>query len=179
MQIDIKNLFQEQDKFDTLVLKNHHLTAKEIFEPRLLAFIVELGEFINSTKSFKFWSFKVPFKKYWFNNDKIKLTNKQKEITLEEFIDGLHFLLSLGLYLKTKKTIYVIEEKKNINLFMMLFLVYQDAIKLKNHRSLILYEKLFQNYFNLLAYFDFTVEEILATFQKKLAINFQRQKDFY
>ena len=50
----------------------------------MLALLVELGELANETRSFKFWSKKGP---------------SPQEVIVEEYVDGIHFLLSLGLAL--------------------------------------------------------------------------------
>ena len=48
----------------------------------MLALLVEIGELANETRSFKFWSVKPA---------------SEKKIILEEFVDGIHFILSLGI----------------------------------------------------------------------------------
>jgi dimeric dUTPase (all-alpha-NTP-PPase superfamily) len=57
----------------------------DILRKKMIAFFVEIGEFINEERSFKYWSRK-------------KENDRQK--VLEEYVDGLHFVLSLGLDIK-------------------------------------------------------------------------------
>jgi len=48
---------------------------------RILALFTEVGEFANATKCFKYWSNKPP---------------ESKERLLDEYVDILHFYLSIG-----------------------------------------------------------------------------------
>jgi len=54
----------------------------DVFLEKGLALLVELAELANETRCFKFWSEKGP---------------SNKEIILEEYVDSIHFLLSLGI----------------------------------------------------------------------------------
>src|SRR5699024_11734252 len=75
-------LYEMQRKLDMYIEENHSLVKEGIFPKKLLALLVELGELANETRCFKFWSTKPP---------------SQKQVILEEYVDVLHFILSLGL----------------------------------------------------------------------------------
>ena len=55
--------------------------SKDFLNERILALFVEVGEFANATRSFKYWSKKPP---------------ESKERLLDEYVDMLHFYLSIG-----------------------------------------------------------------------------------
>ncbi len=76
-------LFDQQRRLDERIKEEHQLSGNQ-FDERLLALLVELGELANETRSFKFWSTKGP---------------SPQDVILEEYVDGIHFLLSLGLAL--------------------------------------------------------------------------------
>lgn len=76
-------LFDRQRELDERIKEEHQLSGNQ-FDERLLALHVELGELANETRSFKFWSKKGP---------------SPQDVILEEYVDGIHFLLSLGLAL--------------------------------------------------------------------------------
>ncbi|UTT44037.1 MULTISPECIES: dUTP diphosphatase [Exiguobacterium] len=76
-------LFDRQRELDERIKEEHQLSGNQ-FDERLLALLVELGELANETRSFKFWSTKGP---------------SPQDVILEEYVDGIHFLLSLGLAL--------------------------------------------------------------------------------
>lgn len=75
-------LFSKQEKLDRYITEKQQLTNANLFEERMLALLVELGELANETRCFKFWS---------------KKEASPRRIVLEEYVDNIHFLLSLGL----------------------------------------------------------------------------------
>src|SRR5690625_1141477 len=84
-------LFSMQRKLDDHIKTKHNLVHENLLEDKYLALLVELGELANETRCFKFWS--------------TKPANAREQI-LEEYVDGIHFILSLGIekgYRFTKK----------------------------------------------------------------------------
>ena len=82
VEINLTPLLKEQFSLDKTIQDNHHISYEQTKDQRLLALLVELGEFANTTRCFKFWS------------------NKgldTKERILDEASDCLHFYLSLKL----------------------------------------------------------------------------------
>src|SRR5690625_5632985 len=71
-----------QHKLDTYIEQNHQVEGKELIEEKILALLVELGKCANENRCFKFWSTK---------------GKSEQAIILEEFVDNIHFLLSIGL----------------------------------------------------------------------------------
>lgn len=82
MTFNIESLFAMQKELDERIEDQHQLHQENTTEKRILALQVELGELANETRCFKFWSLKPP---------------AEKSVILEEYVDGLHFILSLGL----------------------------------------------------------------------------------
>ena len=82
MLCELTDLYKKQKELDLEIAKNHNVTYKSTRNKRTLALLVELGEFANATRTFKYWSNKGP---------------ESKERVLDEFADGLHFILSLGI----------------------------------------------------------------------------------
>ena len=82
MICDLTDLYNKQRELDLNIAKNHNITYESTRNKRTLALLVELGEFANATRTFKYWSNK---------------SGESKERILDEFADGLHFLLSLGI----------------------------------------------------------------------------------
>ena len=73
-------LFKMQYQLDKTINDKHNTTYETTLTKRIMAFMVELGEFANETRCFKYWSVK---------------PSSEKEVVLEEYIDGIHFILSL------------------------------------------------------------------------------------
>jgi dimeric dUTPase (all-alpha-NTP-PPase superfamily) len=77
----LKELFKTQRKLDEKIIENHNLHGRDLFSRKIAAFVVEMSEMANEIRFFKYWSNKGP---------------SLKETILEEYIDSLHFLLSIG-----------------------------------------------------------------------------------
>ena len=164
MKIDLSTLYPLQAELDLDIAKRHNVTYESTFHSRLLALIVELGEFANETRCFKYWSLKGP---------------SEKNVILEEYVDGLHFILSLGVALKAQKMIYEISAKKEYNLVNAILDAYQSAIDLKDNYSLANYEVAMSNYLNLIAYLGVTPDEVINAYRSKLLVNYERQINKY
>ena len=82
---------------DKEIALNHNINYEVTHNKRLLALIIEIGELANETRCFKFWSNKGA---------------SPKEITMDEYADGLHFFLSLGIPLKTEKFEYELSKNE-------------------------------------------------------------------
>ena len=165
MKINLSKLFDQQSKFDRYIHKKHNLTYKKIFFETKLALFVELAELANEVKSFKFWSIK---------------GSGPKEKILEEYSDGLHFIISLCLAKKVNPFFNINEKnkisptKKEITTkFLALFKLIH---KLKSKNSL---RKWFIKYLNFGFYLGFSLKEILKGYAEKNKINYQRQKNKY
>ena len=90
--MNLKELYKMQndlDKFivdatynsigDEMIIVNHN--DINFLNERLLALFAEVGEFANATRCFKYWSHK---------------PSESKERLLDEYVDILHFYLSVG-----------------------------------------------------------------------------------
>src|SRR5690625_2168882 len=79
---ELDNVIFYAKKLDDYIAKSHSLVDEDLFDQKVLALIVELSELANETRSFKFWSMN---------------QSGDREQIVEEFVDGIHFMLSLGL----------------------------------------------------------------------------------
>src|SRR5699024_502356 len=71
-----------QQQLDKYILDNQQLRTHHVFNDKYLYILVELGELENEKRCIKFWSTK---------------GKSEKAVILEEYVDNIHFLLSLGL----------------------------------------------------------------------------------
>ena len=78
----LKELFELQRKLDQRIIVNHNLQEDFLLKKKILALQVEIGELANETRCFKYWSKKGP---------------SEKSIILEEYVDCIHFILSIGI----------------------------------------------------------------------------------
>lgn len=164
--INLSEIFDQQTKLDQHIHSNHRLSYANIFEELKLALAVELGELANEVRCFKFWSFKQP---------------SEKEVILEEYVDGIHFITSLAIAKNVKNynqwSINVNSKqhtKKEITvLFNQLF---GRVNKLNNKLSIV---KWYKDYIKLGYALGFSFDEIKTAYTKKNEINHQRQNNNY
>lgn len=164
--MDIANLHElylAQAKLDETIAKNHNVSYATTRSPRTLALLVEIGEFANTTRSFKYWSNK---------------GMEDKDTVLDEYADGLHFFLSLGIDIKTTKEVYEISKPSN-NLTDQFHLVYRLICNFKDDASDINYIKAFQEFLNILPLIGYTWKDLEEAYYKKLGTNYRRQETNY
>lgn len=212
--MNLQRLFEAQAELDAFIEQQHPtLPGENRLEKKVLALLVELGECANEWRGFKFWSNdqepKIG-KPIECNNCrgiglivdyeplKNKVSNKVKLCTrcqgkrvvnaknplLEEYVDCLHFILSIGNdlqfdYKEFLKRQFAMDEDIN-RLFIDVTI---STGKIIHH-----YGTNFARYFlcATLHYFleigrklGFTEEQIEEAYWKKYEINKQRQRDGY
>lgn len=159
----LKEMYQKQLELDNEIANNHHINYEETKEKRILALLVELGELANATRCFKFWSFK---------------SSEVKERVLDEYADGLHFLLSIGLaYGYVVDSIEVTE--KTGDLTSSILESYHYINEFYNDRSLVKYLKAFEGYLKILTKLGCSWSEAYDAYFIKLKENHHRQDSNY
>jgi dimeric dUTPase (all-alpha-NTP-PPase superfamily) len=161
--IDLTPLFPLQEALDRQIEEDHGVDYPSTFERRVLALLVELGEFANETRCFKYWSFKAP---------------SPKEKILDEYADGLHFLLSLGIPLGAKELILSPKEY-DIPLYDAILDVYGEVVGLSKSYDLSHYKAAFSAYLGLLPLMGYGEEDAKDAYLKKLKVNHERQEGHY
>jgi dimeric dUTPase (all-alpha-NTP-PPase superfamily) len=163
MNIELTPLLAEQAKLDAHIQQQHQVSYASTREKRILALLVEVGEMINETKTFKFWS---------------KKPSAEKPIILDEYADGLHFLLSLSIEADSSKSLYdiAIVTKTLTEATIDVFQSISDLSKAFTKGAL---ENAFQDYLNLIPLLGFTSEEVVEAYFKKLGVNYTRQQNAY
>ena len=163
MICDLKDLYIKQEELDLEIANNHHITYENTRNKRILALLVELGEFANTTRTFKFWSNKGP---------------EGKEIMLDEFADGLHFLLSLGVD-KGYQVDTIEVEDDDLSLTDSLLKSYELASRYNLEQSISNYLRLFENYLRALYKIGYSWSEAKEAYYTKLQENHHRQETNY
>ncbi|WP_313800720.1 dUTP diphosphatase [Cytobacillus sp.] len=163
--MNYQKLFAMQKGLDQHIESQHQLENEDLFDRKILALLVELGELANETRCFKFWSVK---------------PSSSKETILEEFVDGVHFILSLGLECGFEQKIDFIEKKEveeSIN--DQFLIVFEKVSQFKKCKCLEKYQELFQAYIHLGELLGFHAEDIEKAYMDKNEVNYQRQKEGY
>ena len=160
---DLKEMFSAQAKLDETIHQNHNVNYAVTHDRRILALLVEIGEFANTTRCFKYWSNK---------------GMEDKEIVLDEYADGMHFFLSLGIDIETHKTKYEIE-KPNCDLTSQIHLVYSAIEEFKRDCNELNYVDAFSAFLNIIPLLGYNFEEVKEAYFKKLGVNYVRQDTNY
>ncbi len=164
MIISLNKLQEYQLELDKVINKAHNTSYETTRDERLLALLVELSELANATRTFKYWSLK---------------GSESKERVLDEFADGLHFLLSLTLAYDVTLDEFHVEKEEGISLNEM-FLKTYDAINRfyvdRSEDSLLL---AFKTYLSLGIALKFSKEDIINGYLKKISVNYKRQEEGY
>ena len=163
MLCDLTDLYIKQKELDLEIANNHNITYSSTRNKRLLALLVELGEFANTTRTFKFWSNK---------------GMEEKAIVLDEFADGLHFLLSLGI-----DQGYIVDtievEDDDMVLTDNLIHTYELVTSFYKEQTLSNYLKMFSSYLRALFKIGYVWEDAKNAYYLKCKENHVRQETNY
>ena len=163
MICSLTDLYRKQKELDEEIARNHQVTYESTRNKRTLALLVELGEFANATRTFKYWSNKGA---------------ESKERILDEFADGLHFLLSLGI-----DQGYVVDSIEvnddNHSLTDTLLATYELTSIFYSNQSIQNYLSMFISYLRCLFKLGYSWEEAKEAYYLKLKENHNRQNTNY
>ena len=144
--------------------KRKIIDNQEILIAKFLALIVEIAEFANERRSFKYWSSKPA---------------SSKKILLEEYIDGLHFIVSIANSLNLKIIDLVVTQQKYDNLNLAFLDLLAVTLKLLAQKSLVVINQWFNIYYSIAKMCDFSDTDIFECYLNKNQINHLRQEQNY
>jgi dimeric dUTPase (all-alpha-NTP-PPase superfamily) len=161
--MQLTKLFIMQHELDSFI-QNTRKAESDVFREKGLALLVELAELANETRIFKFWSTKGP---------------SEDDIILEEYVDSIHFLLSLGI----EKGFDSLEQWPMGEVdgdLTELFLKTTSAISnFLNELTIEAYENVWIHYGSIAGKLGFTYEDITSAYIAKNEENYKRQKIGY
>ncbi len=161
--MNLAELYKIQEKLDNRIRTEHGLKDKNLIPAKILALQVEFGELANETRCFKFWSNKGP--------------SSEKDI-LEEYVDCLHFILSIGLE-SGLTGIDLVKIDSADNLTDQFQNIFANIIAFRHEPTSDNYGKLFSHFILLGSKLGFTNEKIYRAYLEKNKVNHQRQDEGY
>lgn len=164
--MDIKRLFEIQHQLDEHIRTNHPvLPGEDRLKKLILALQVELGECANEWRGFKYWS----------NNQNPNISE-----LLMEYVDCLHFLLSIGNTLNIGDVLKTFEPEGNdvVDLFNLLF-EHISFLLDKECQGVHFYSMVFTDFLFLGKQLGFTEDEVETAYLEKNKINYNRQNSGY
>lgn len=201
--MNLINLFETQRILDERIMEKHpELVGQNNLDWKILALQVELGECANEWRGFKKWSNdQEPRTKLftWIDglgkcvestsDPRMLIENGQfnafriKNPLLEEYVDCLHFILSIGLELEfTDLCINHSSVKRlpeQIDSMINFSTVFSFVDQLRRTKSFHWYDSLFERFIILGFSLGFTWEQIEQAYYDKNAINHTRQDTGY
>lgn len=161
--MNLQRLFALQKELDLRIVSQHNLQSENLIQRKVLALQVEIGELANETRCFKYWSDKGP---------------SAKDVILEEYVDCLHFILSIGL---EKEFSDIDIEPKFVDTslteqFLNLYIDLNDFIICSSYDQ---YATLFECFLSLGLTLGFTGEDVENAYLDKNLTNHNRQATGY
>lgn len=162
--MDWKQLFSMQKELDDRIESEHNLVEEDLFQKKVLALFVELGELANETRCFKFWSHKKA---------------SAISVILEEYVDVLHFIMSIGIEkgISFQGThIHEESDQELTGLFHEVIALVHKYNLAPNEES---YCELFHAFLTLGVELGFTEKDIQDAYFEKNKVNHLRQEEGY
>lgn len=159
--MDLRKIIQQQILLDEAIKKAHFL-EQDHQEEMFIALFTEVGEFANEVQSFK----------YWKKSKKIDQNN-----LLEEYADGLHFLMSFAIKYNCNSLIEPLVLSEDINKqFLEIFNAINKMVKKISKRKI---EKTIAIYLGLAKLLTISDDKINDAYELKNKKNFERIKNNY
>ncbi|CDQ39527.1 dUTP diphosphatase [Virgibacillus salexigens] len=184
--MNLNKLFEIQKELDTKIVNEHSLQDQDLLPKKILALQVELGELANEWRGFKFWSKDQEPRNFWTP----RLPEADSPL-LEEYVDCLHFILSIGLELgytsvlvnkqiKLHLSLSVgYEEVNNITISKQFSDVFYSISELEDTQGLDEYVTTFAEFISLGEMLGFSTEQIEQAYLDKNKVNHERQANGY
>ncbi|AIC95393.1 dUTP diphosphatase [Shouchella lehensis] len=196
--MNLQRLFKIQAELDTAIIEKKGLHGKDLLADRILALLVELGECANEWRGFKFWSEDQEPRTFASRMKYSDPVNRHGAYPvsysplLEEYVDCLHFVLSIGNSLMEKykfqieyempfKVLHSIPGQQ----FLTVFARVNDIDSMdfaggyESHKYRNSYEALLKDFFGLGTTLRFSWEEVETAYLQKNKINHERQVTGY
>lgn len=205
--MNLTKLFETQAKLEEHIMQEHpELLEQDNLDWKLLALQVELGECANEWRGFKKWSKNQEARVYVPNPDDLceechgeGYFDKHKEIKdwilckscdgcgchfynplLEEYVDSLHFILSIGLELVINPTLdwddITTDESDITHQFLEITARILEVDHRENTES---WKELFEEFYLLGKMLGFTWEQVEEAYYAKNKVNHARQENGY
>ncbi|MEG9297079.1 dUTP diphosphatase [Mangrovibacillus sp. Mu-81] len=160
----IESLLDMQKQLDVHIEKEHGLRDEDLVDRKILALLVEVGELANETRSFKFWS---------------KKKASAKNVILEEYVDGIHFILSLGIEMGLQDIELERGHSDTEDLNEQFLHIYQCITEFRKEPSVTHFLDLFDGYLYLGELLGFTSDDVFKAYTEKNKVNYERQQEGY
>jgi len=160
--MNLNSLFEKQKELDEYIYEKNNVTAKEVFERKIVALLVELGELANELQFFKYWKENI---------------NIDRQRAIEEYIDVIHFTIGLAVDLGIDEHKYIETQPRDLNkLFIGItnLATVLSTSKEKEHAKTLL-----NNIIALGYQLGLDEQTVIGAYNKKNEVNYERQENGY
>lgn len=160
---DLTALLTIQKQLDDYIHNHHNTNYQLTVHQRVLALVVELNELANATKCFKYWSHKVA----------------DPQEVLVEYVDCLHFVLSLVLFYNLPLKIIQLPSSfgaDRLTLTKIFWQLNRDCYQINDPT---LFPQWIRNFLALASALKLTQDLVVDAYHLKNQLNFARQKNDY
>ena len=160
--MNLNTLFEKQKELDKYIYEKNNVTAKEVFERKIVALLVELGELANELQFFKYWKENI---------------NIDRQRAIEEYIDVIHFAIGLAVDLGIDEHKYIETQPRDLNkLFIGItnLATVLSTSKEKEHAK-----TLVNNIIALGYQLGLDEQTVIEAYNKKNEVNYKRQDNGY
>lgn len=177
--MNLTKLFEMQRELDERIVKEKGLEGKDLLPQKILALQVELGECANEWRGFKFWSKDQEPRTKKVLEDYLDGYRLETNPLLEEYIDCLHFILSIGLIDDLYTYIGAFDPVTSENITQAYNRVFMAVVDVSEDFDTYEYQMLLEFFFGLGKMLGFTWEQIEAAYIAKNEVNHNRQSTGY
>lgn len=190
--MNLAKLFDMQQKLDDHIMDEHpELKGQNNLDWKILSLQVELGECANEWRGFKKWSNDQEPRTKVVHRESYDKPPYYRNLVLEEYVDCLHFILSIGLEIGADKWMEIEEYPQAYDNggIILQFLdvnsrfleLMEEIIRMDLFPKEIrwLYIHAFESFLQLGTKLGFTWEQIEQAYFAKNAVNHQRQENGY
>jgi dimeric dUTPase (all-alpha-NTP-PPase superfamily) len=190
--MNLAKLFELQRELDARIVRENGLEGQDLLPQKILALQVELGELAQEWRGFKYWSEdRVPRTRVLVGRTTDDIGFKDigpehiKNPLLEEYVDCLHFILSIGLEFEQDEREDLpdlLDIQKDIDDTLTAFAeCFNRASDLQMFRDTVDldWKDLMQTFIRLGKLLGFTWDEVEQAYLAKNAVNHERQANGY
>ena len=163
MKYDLTTQAEKQKKLDKYILDKINISKTTYWKHRVIALLVELNELSNEVRFFKYWSKKPP---------------SSKEVILDEYVDVIHFAISLGNTLGLTNWNYDVTESDR-TMDAIYFDISRKMLELVDKMDKELFESMMFNIIEYAFCMGYSMKDIENAYDIKNKINYERQNTGY
>lgn len=179
----LTHLFEKQAQLDAHIVEKHGLQGQDLLQKKVLALTVELAELAQEHRGFKFWSIDQQPRNFCKLCQLTETPHDCRNPLLEEYVDCLHFALSIGNELGyCRDTLMPTPNVKGSNVLGWIHMTMQDFINFNPYNengNWRLYGNGIRNLLALSEMLGFTWEQVEEAYNAKHEVNYKRQQEGY